>query len=74
MLLAAHNKAVVLDIIEEKVAMIKAGRSPIIDAELQECLTAGGLDLTATTDPQEGFCGARLVMISTPADYDADRN
>ena len=73
-LLSAHNTVVALDIIQEKVDMINSGQSPIIDAELQEYLAAGGLDLKATTDPREAFEGARFVIVSTPTNYDPDKN
>jgi len=73
-LLSANNTVVALDIVQEKVDMINSGQSPIIDAELQEYLAAGGLDLKATTDPREAFEGARFVIVSTPTNYDPDKN
>jgi len=73
-LLAAHNTVAALDIVEEKVNMINSGRSPIIDTELEEALARGGLDLTATTDAESAFRGARYVIISTPTNYDPDKN
>ncbi len=73
-LLSVNNTVVALDIVQEKVDMINSGCSPIIDAELEEYLAVGGLDLTATTDPEFAFKGAKYVIVSTPTNYDPDKN
>ena len=49
-LLAQHNHVTAVDIIQEKVDMINAGQSPIVDKEIEEYLQTKELDLTATTD------------------------
>lgn len=73
-LLSQHNEVKALDIIPEKVEMINAGKSPIVDKEIEEYLTKGGLNLTATTDPVEAYKGAEYVVICTPTNYDSDKN
>jgi UDPglucose 6-dehydrogenase len=71
-LLAQHNQVVAVDISPERVAMVNARTSPIIDAELQDFLTGRTLDLTATTDAAEALSGANYVIVATPTNYDID--
>ena len=73
-LLAQHHEVWALDIIPEKVAMINHKKSPIIDAEIEEYLTNQNLDLTATLDVEEAYQNADFVMISTPTNYDPEKN
>ena len=73
-LLAQHNEVIALDIIKEKVDMINDKKSPIIDKEIEEYLAAKELNLTATTDNYLAFKDAEYVIISTPTNYDAEKN
>ncbi|MBY5978964.1 nucleotide sugar dehydrogenase [Ferrimonas balearica] len=73
-LLAQHHEVVALDIIEEKVATINAGQSPIADAEIEDFLANRTLNLRATIDKQEAYEGAQFVVIATPTDYDPQTN
>lgn len=73
-LLAQHNEVVALDIIPEKVDMLNRKEAPIVDAELQEYLATKELNLKATLDPVEAFTGAEYVIISTPTNYDPQKN
>ena len=73
-LLAQHNEVVAVDIIQEKVDMINNKKSPIIDAEIEEYLTTKELNLVATTDTFKAYQGADYVIISTPTDYDPEKN
>lgn len=73
-LMAQHNEVVALDIVEEKVALLNARKSPIEDKELQEYLVNKSLNLKATTNKQEAYEGASFVIIATPTDYDAETN
>lgn len=72
-LLAQHNKVHALDIVQEKVDLINAGKSPIEDKEISAFLAEKELDLTATTDPSV-YAQAEWVIIATPTDYDAQTN
>lgn len=73
-LLAQHNEVIALDIIQEKVDMINNRKSPIIDKEIEEYLATKELNLTATTDNYKAFKDAQYVIISTPTDYDPEKN
>ena len=73
-LLAQHNEVVALDIIPEKVDMLNRKEAPIVDAELQEYLATKELNFKATLDPVEAFKGADYVIISTPTNYDPQKN
>jgi UDPglucose 6-dehydrogenase len=73
-LLAQHNNVIALDIVQAKVDLINARRSPIEDAEIEHYLADKPLNLTATTDKQSAYAHADFVIIATPTDYDPDTN
>jgi len=73
-LLAQHHDVVALDIDQEKVTQLNNKKSPIVDDEIDEFLTNNSLKLKATTDVKEAFVGADYVIISTPTNYDPDKN
>lgn len=73
-LLAQHNEVIALDIIKEKVDMINNKETPIIDNEIEDYLSTGELNLTATTDNYTAFKDAEYVIISTPTNYDPGQN
>ncbi len=73
-LLAQHNEVIALDIIQEKVDLINARKSPIVDAEIEDYLATKELNLTATTDNYVAYKEADYVIISTPTNYDPDKN
>ncbi|MDO6799747.1 nucleotide sugar dehydrogenase [Shimia thalassica] len=73
-LLSRQHEVFAVDVVEDKVAMVNAGHSPIIDAECEEYLASGKLNLTATTDPKLAYTGAEFVIIATPTNYDPETN
>ena len=73
-LLAQHNEVKAVDIIQEKVDMINAKKSPIVDKEIQEYLEKKPLNLTATTDGAAAYKDADYIIISTPTNYDPKKN
>lgn len=73
-LLSQYNEVVAVDIIKEKVDMINDNKSPIVDAEIEEYLATKDLNLVATTDTHKAYEGAEFVIISTPTDYDPEKN
>ena len=72
--LAQHNEVTALDIIQEKVDLINNRKSPIIDAEIEDYLANKELNLKATTDNFVAFKDAEYVIISTPTNYDPEKN
>jgi len=73
-LLAQKHEVWAVDIVPEKVEMINNKKSPIIDKEIEEYLTTKELNLHATTDAKKAYEGAEFVVISTPTNYDPDKN
>ena len=73
-LLAQYNEVIALDIIQEKVDLINSKKSPIIDNEIEEYLATMDLNLKATTDNFKAFKDAEYVIISTPTNYDPEKN
>ena len=73
-LLAQNNEVVALDIIQEKVDMINNRKSPIADKEIEEYLANKELNLIATTDAAIAYKGSEFIIISTPTNYDPEKN
>ena len=73
-LLAQHNEVYAVDIIQEKVDLINNKKSPIIDKEIEEYLATKKLNLTATTDANLAYKDADFIIISTPTNYDPEKN
>ncbi len=73
-LLAQNNTVFAVDIIESKVKLINNKKSPIADKEIEEYLAEKKLDLTATTDAKTAYKNSDFVIISTPTDYDSEKN
>ncbi len=73
-LLAQHNEVTTVDIIQAKVDLINNKKSPIIDKEIEEYLASKNLNLKATTDGVSAYKDADFIIISTPTNYDPDKN
>ncbi len=73
-LLSQKNEVMALDIIPEKVEMINKRISPIKDKEIEEFFKNKELNLKATLDYKEAFEGAEFIVISTPTNYDDEKN
>lgn len=74
MLLSQHNDVIALDIIPEKVNLLNEGQSPIIDSDITAFLQRDDLHFKATLDPVEAFSDADFVIVSTPTNYDPQKN
>lgn len=78
-LLSGKHEVVALDIVPEKVEMINNRISPIQDKYIEEFMLQAKkgereMNLRATLDYKEAFNGAKFVIISTPTNYDDERN
>lgn len=73
-LLAQHNEVIAVDIVQEKVDLIKNKISPIADKEIEEYLSEKELYLKATTNAKQAYSQADYIVISTPTNYDPDKN
>lgn len=73
-LLSQHNEVKAVDIIQDKVDLINNKKSPIVDKEIEEYLATKELNLVATTDGASAYKEAELVIISTPTNYDPNKN
>jgi UDPglucose 6-dehydrogenase len=54
--------------------LINNCKSPIIDKEIEEYLATKKLNITATTDNYLAYKNADYVIISTPTNYDPEKN
>ena len=73
-LLSIKNEVVALDIIPEKVDMINNRVSPIKDEYIEKYFKEKKLNLRATLDYKDAFKDAEFVIISTPTNYDDEKN
>lgn len=78
-LLSEKHEVVALDIVPEKVDMINNRISSIQDKYIEEFMFQAKrgervMNLTATLDYEAAFRDAKFVIISTPTNYDDERN
>lgn len=73
-LLSQRHTVKAVDIVSQKVDMINAKETPIVDKEIEEFLATKKLDLIATTDGDSAYKDAEIVVIATPTNYDEEKN
>lgn len=73
-LLSQKNEVYALDVIPEKVEKINKRISPIKDEYIKKYFAEKKLNLKATLDYKEAFEGAEFVIISTPTNYDSEKD
>ena len=73
-LLSQNNEVIALDVIPEKVEKINNRISPIKDKEIEDFFKTKDLNLKATLDYKEAFEDAKFIIISTPTNYDDEKN
>lgn len=65
-LLSQHHQVKAVDIIPERVTLIKERKSPIQDEYIEKYLAEKELNLTATLDAKEAYSDADFVVIAAP--------
>lgn len=70
-LLAQHHKVIAIDIIPEKIKLIKEKKSTVQDEYIDKYLAEKELDLIGTLDPKEAYSVADFVIIAAPTNYDS---
>ena len=73
-LLSQHHQVTAVDIVPEKVELINQRKSPIQDNEIEKFLAEKELNLTASLDGDAVYADADFVIVSTPTDYDPEKN
>ena len=73
-LLSQNNEVIALDIMPEKVEKINNRISPIKDEYIEKYFKEKSLNLKATLDYKEALKNAEFVIISTPTNYDEEKN
>lgn len=78
-LLSRHHHVSAVDVVPEKVEMLQGWESPIRDPEIEDFLARAEsgerpLDLRPTLDGEAAYREAELVVVSTPTNYDPQKN
>ena len=73
-LLARRVHVHAVDVVPERISLLKNGRSPIADPDIEKYLADGKLDLEPTLDGERAYGDSDLVIVATPTDYDTKRN
>ena len=74
LLLAQHNDVSAYDIDAKKADMINQKISPIVDDDVAMFLKKPEINFHVSTEPRKVFSEADFVIISTPTNYDPERN
>jgi UDPglucose 6-dehydrogenase len=73
-LLAQQNDVTIVDVVMDKIDLIKRNISPIVDPDIQKFLSEGKLRLSATTELGVALRDADYVVVATPTNYDPVSN
>lgn len=73
-LLAQHNEVLAVDVSQERVDMVNARKSPLVDNEIEEYLAKKTLNLRASGDGKKFYKEADYIVIATPTNYDEETN
>ena len=76
-LLSQKNDVTAVDILPEKINLLKNWQSPIQDEYIEKFLFEHehrGLKLTATTEAAEAYSKADFVIVAAPTNYDPQKN
>lgn len=73
-LLSQKNDVYALDIVPEKIEKINNRISPVQDEYIEKYFNEKELNLKATLDYKEALIDAQFVIVSTPTNYDPNKN
>ena len=73
-LLAESNEVLAIDIDEKKVDLLNKKKSPIVDQEISSFLKKKKINLSASSSLDESIDDANFLIVSTPTDFDEQRN
>jgi UDPglucose 6-dehydrogenase len=73
-LLAQHQHVTAVDVVNEKIEMLRKHQSPIQDDYIEKFLKEKPLDIEFTTDGESAYKQADFVVIATPTNYDSVKN
>ena len=72
--LAQKNTVSVLEISSEKVNLLNRKKSPIVDSLVSKYLKKKSIDISATTNSEEAYKGAKYILVCTPTNYNEKNN
>ena len=73
-LLAQHHEVIALDIDTTRVAKLNARQPTVDDDDVAQFLAERALNLRATTDKDDAYTNAEVIIVATPTDYDTESN
>jgi UDPglucose 6-dehydrogenase len=73
-LLAQHQHVIAVDVVNEKIEMLRKHQSPIQDDYIEKFLKEKPLDIEFTTDGESAYKQADFIVIATPTNYDSVKN
>ena len=69
-LIAQNHEVVAVDLVQQRVDLVAARKSPIVDKDIEEFLSTIQLNLSATTNSVEAYTDADFVIVARPTKYD----
>lgn len=63
-----------IDIVEDKIALINSGKSPVRDEYIEKFLKEKRTKIHATINPEEAYKDADFIVVAAPTNYDPKKN
>ena len=73
-LLSQKHRVYAVDVVSDKIELLKERKSPIRDKEIEEYLARKELDIIPTMDAEAAYRQADFVVIAAPTNYDSCKN
>lgn len=74
LLLSQNDSVVAYDIVEQKIDLLQAEKSPIEDEEIESFLSRDDLNIEFTKDFKKTVEYGDMLIVATPTDYDEKKN